>query len=374
MFSEQHPVLSPISWRIFDSTQHSILESICNVKLEDRSWLQASLPVNSGGLGIRSVVMLAPSAYLASAAGSSDILKSIPPSSLGTDNVGYPFHQDVIQLWSRGHSNAPPEPALAIHQKCWDSPVVEASVESLIAAADRKSSTRLLVACEKESGAWLTAPPISSVGLRLDDEVVRVAVGLCLGSALCMEHKCRHCGQMVDTSGTHGLSCRQSEGRLPRHSALNDVIHRSLAAIQIPAKLEPTGLCRSDGTRPDGISITPWSRGKALVWDATCHDSFAASNISLSSSKAGAVADKAAAAKRNLYRDLCTSHHFVPVAFETTGVFGKDAALFLKELGNCTRSHTSDPLSYLRLCQRISVTIQRFNCTAILGTCNNNYS
>ena len=123
---------------------------------------------------------------------------------------------------------------------------MEASVESLIAAADPKSSTRLLAACEKESGAWFTAPPISSVGLRLDDEVVRVAVGLRLGSALCVEHKCRHCGQMVDTSGTHGLSCRQSEGRLPRHSALNIVIHRSLTAIQIPAKLEPTGLCRSD--------------------------------------------------------------------------------------------------------------------------------
>ena len=32
------------------------------------------------------------------------------------------------------------------------------------------------------------------------------------------------------------------------------------------------------------------------------------------------IADKAAAAKRRLYSELCSSHHFVPVAVESTGV------------------------------------------------------
>ena len=37
---------------------------------------------------------------------------------------------------------------------------------------------RLLVAMAKESGAWLGIMPISSVGLCLDDNTIRVAVGL----------------------------------------------------------------------------------------------------------------------------------------------------------------------------------------------------
>ena len=45
------------------------LTKTCNNSLTDDQWTQASLPVWSGGLGIRSVSTLASSAFLASAAG-----------------------------------------------------------------------------------------------------------------------------------------------------------------------------------------------------------------------------------------------------------------------------------------------------------------
>jgi len=44
------------------------LSTIANYNLDDAAWDQASLPVKEGGLGIRSVAVLAPSAFLASAA------------------------------------------------------------------------------------------------------------------------------------------------------------------------------------------------------------------------------------------------------------------------------------------------------------------
>lgn len=31
--------------------------------------------------------------------------------------------------------------------------------------------------------------------------------------------------------------------------------------------------------RVDGVTIFPWSHGRQLAWDATCVDSFCASNI-----------------------------------------------------------------------------------------------
>ena len=52
----------------FDMVLKNELETILNVQLSDTQWKQASLPVHMGGLGVRSACMLAPSAFLASAA------------------------------------------------------------------------------------------------------------------------------------------------------------------------------------------------------------------------------------------------------------------------------------------------------------------
>ena len=50
----------------------------------------------------------------------------------------------------------------------------------------------------KETGAWLTVPPVSSLGLRLEDDAVRMGIGLCLGVPLCSAHTCNQ----VDVRGT----------------------------------------------------------------------------------------------------------------------------------------------------------------------------
>ena len=119
--------------------------------------------------------------------------------------------------------------------------------------------------------------PYRSVGLRLDDDSMRIAVGLRLGTPLCGPHQFCNCGQDVDSTGRHGLSCKYSKGRSFRHAALNNIICRALSSANIPSQLEPPGLSRVDGRRPDGVSIMPWSAGKPLVWDATCSDTFVAS-------------------------------------------------------------------------------------------------
>ncbi len=73
----------------------------------------------------------------------------------------------------------------------------------------------------------------------MDNDSIRVAVGLHLGSALCIPHDCALRGPQVDETGVHALSCRKSKGKLPHHSYLNDIIKRALTAIDIPCALEP---------------------------------------------------------------------------------------------------------------------------------------
>ena len=50
--------------------------------MNDNQWTQATLPAKNGGLGIRSMIVLVPSAFLASAAGTPRIKSDILPVKL----------------------------------------------------------------------------------------------------------------------------------------------------------------------------------------------------------------------------------------------------------------------------------------------------
>jgi len=65
----------------------------------------------------------------------------------------------------------------------------------------------------------------------------------------------------------------------------------------IPATKEPVGLLRSDGKRPDGLTLVPWQSGKPLTWDVTVAQTHAASYVSSTARKAGAAAEMAATRK-----------------------------------------------------------------------------
>ena len=55
-------------------------------------------------------------------------------------------------------------------QKAWDRPVAVASASSLISEASPIARARLLASQQKEAGAWLTAPPLSALGLWMNND------------------------------------------------------------------------------------------------------------------------------------------------------------------------------------------------------------
>ena len=250
-----------------DLTLRSAISTITNSHLDDDAWTQASLPVKAGGLGIRSAVHLAPSAFLSSTSACNKLVHHILPPRF--NSKGVPQAEAALTLWSQGHDSPPPPSPASHHQKAWDSCTVEAIADSLLDNAQNAlSRARLLAASTKESGAWLNALPITSLGLRMDDDTIRVAVGLCLGTSLCRPHTCHHCGTEVDHLGTPVLSCKHSEGRHHHHAALNDTIHWALTSAHIPSRLEPTGICRSDGKRPDSITVVLRYKGQRSVFES----------------------------------------------------------------------------------------------------------
>ena len=170
--------------------------------------------------------------------------------------------------------------------------------------------------------------------------------------------------------GKHGLSCRWSEGRHYRHVAMNDIIHRALISAGVPARREPPGLLRSDGKRPDGGSVVPWRSGKCLVWDAMSVDTHAPSYRNLAVQAAGAVATRAESLKEEKYAGLLNTHEFVPIAVESSGVFGPQSLAFVKELGRRLRYQTGEEKATAYLIQRLSIAVQRGNAISILEVAN----
>ncbi|KAJ4434168.1 hypothetical protein ANN_16490 [Periplaneta americana] len=106
---------------------------------------------------------------------------------------------------------------------------------------------------------------------------------------------------------------------------INDIIKRALLSAGFPTILEPIGINRSDGKRPDGSTLTPWSKGKSLLGDATGYKTFASSYLSKTSKLAGSAAASAVTIKRNKYLDLLDRYNFVVFAVESMGPWCSEA-------------------------------------------------
>ena len=346
----------------FDDLQRSALSRVCNVSLTDDQWLQASLPVRSGGLGFRRVSSLASSAFLASAAGTRLLQEQL------LTRAAIVRDEDYDRCLAARPQHTVPDALVSNQQRAWDGLIVQDEFSQLLEKySDPQHRARLLAAAADHSGDWLHALPITACGLHLDDEAVRVAVGLRLGCTLCESHTCR-CGTLVGTRGEHAFSCKRSSARIQRHTYVNDVIWRALQRAAVPSTKEPTGLVRGDGKRPDGLTLLPWQSGRCATWDVTVVDTLGSAYLQQSAIKAASAAETAADRKKTKYAAIEQSHTFIPVALETMGPMCASAVEFVQDIGHKATEVTSDPRETQFLFQRISIAVQRFNAVCLADT------
>ncbi|GAV06471.1 hypothetical protein RvY_16455 [Ramazzottius varieornatus] len=97
--------------------------------------------------------------------------------------------------------------------------------------------------------------------------------------------------------------------------------------------LEPLGIPRDDGLRPDRKTIIPWKNGKELVWDVTVVDTLAKSYVGKTSEKVGAAAEDAEERKNQKYQGIASQYLFVPLGFETFGSWGPAATELINAIG-----------------------------------------
>ena len=149
---------------------------------------------------------------------------------------------------------------------------------------------------------------------------------------------------------------------------INNIIKRSLDTAGLHSILEPVGLDRGDGRRPDGMTSSPFKGGKALAWGATCTDSFSTSNLCSTILNPSSASCAAVDLKGQKYYQLVADIEFVPVADETSGIIGSAGCSLLTDIGHRILWATNDPCQMSYIFQQISVAIIRGNALSITAS------
>ena len=208
---------------------------------------------------------------MGSAFGASDFLTTIFPETF--EDVSF---TKALEKWSSLTNEQ--ESPLDGTQKNWSQPVYVKTAQGFISRMDDNRSKVFNAHHGKFGSQRLNVVPCKNLGLKLDDQQLRISIGLRLGANICVAHTC-HCGKRVERDGLHGLSCTKSAGCFSPHATLNSLIKQTLGSLDLPSLFEPRGLYRTDGKRPDGDTIIPWEIGKQLVWDVTVVDALAPSCV-----------------------------------------------------------------------------------------------
>ena len=208
----------------------------------------------------------------------------------------------------------------------------EAHQSALLNEVDQAARARLLSASCRESGAWVSAVPLTqhhalnpeefSSGIRMR---LGLPVPLARGMSSCPNRKC---SAAVDAEGLHLLSCGMGPGRVRLHDRMVRAWHSAILCTGLRATVEPRGLY-PDQRRPD-IVVPDFENGRNLHLDFSATHPCLPSNIAVSSRSAGAAAAKREREKRTLYSD-CVGI-FTPLVCEHHGRWGEAALKLLKAL------------------------------------------
>ena len=194
--------------------------------------------------------------------------------------------------------------------------------------------SRLSAVAAAHSGDWRHALPISACGLRLSMRPSELPLDLdsAVGIDICQPEACP-CGVLVDGKGI--MRYHASSRQAVSHGTTQSMIFftASYTMAHIPCVMEPSGLVRTNGKRPDGLTLIPWQQGKCLTWDVSIVNPLAPSYVNSTALVPGGVAEFAAERKISKYSTLPASYLFQPLSLESLGAVNSSAITFNTDLG-----------------------------------------
>ena len=359
------------SYESFDGLMRDTLGTILGSQIDDLQWMQSSLPVSMGGLGLRNATTHAAGAYAVSIAHSTPIIDSIlgPRSSR-------PSATEAVSLMN---SSISPTSSLSFDdlKKTAQIHVTHAidlrQQELTIALASTiRDKARINCVSLSKSGDWLNAIPSYAFNLHMPAAEFRAAIKYRLGIPLFLtDGPCPACEADSDAFGDHAIACGFQGDRNSRHNIIRDEIFNTAKAAGLRPTKEELGIVDDDNSRPADIKVPMWIRGKDVAFDVTVTSPLSASYVERSSRDASHTLNSSTDNKHRKHGDACRRKNvvFCPLAVQTLGSWHPDAFAELKRLGLALakRSPGDERVIMNHFFQRLAVVLQRGNAHLLLS-------
>ena len=349
------------------------------------SWLQASLPVRQGGLGLREAVRMSSSAFTGSCNSvrslcsrllpttplleetvpnsnySSPDFSAFPGESAAKDHIRslVPDSLDIIDLTSSSQHDL---------QRLLNTKLSTTILEK----ASLRDCARLNTISAPHAGAWLRAIPNPNLSLAMPQREFIIAVCTWLGIPFFppppSSKRCS-CGQVLDSYGDHLLGCGEGNWRNRRHNTLADVAFEALLSDNANCSCEQR-LCGDSNARPGDIYHPDFERGRPTYFDITVRNSLQPTYMVKAACQAGVAAEAGEREKDSSYKDIVSENGgvFYPLVVESLGLWSPSSLQTLKSICRRTTFHRhltmSQAMSYFH--QRLSIKLWLYNAKIIL--------
>jgi hypothetical protein len=339
-------------------------------------------------LGLRSLYLHAPAAYVASVANThADCQRLLPSLSSPLESFGSLAGRALEKLQASLLSAdrlSLPVPS-TVQQRELSSALDRATLRRLVDdAASLSHKAHLQLVQQPGAGAWLQAPPSPALGLHVEPRLYRVMLQQRLRlPVLDTEAPCALCDGIADVYGDHARSCACGGDRVKRHNLLRNALAARLSSAGFSPELERPGLLPADpesvttssasGRRPADIWVPSWNLHGGVALDLAVTSGLRVDVLPTTAADGGhpAVSYEGRKCRHANTEQACKAagFAFLPVVAEACGggwgpvalsVFRRAAA------GRAASSGESVDCESGRLLEALSIILHRENARAVL--------
>ena len=360
------PSLSVKALELFDQDVRSCLSQSTSVDLTDVSWNQAQLSLSRGGLGMRSLMLHAPAAYIASVCSSGYGLQSLTHLTHAVEMFNVCVAPaDKILLDSLASSN--------INQKMLSSKLDDYQLQGIFNRSSVADRAHLLSISAPHSSSWLSVVPSEGLGLHFEPNQYNVALKWWLGLDTSCGSSCAFCPDSILDPLRPPCVHVQTRGRRSScHNLLRDVFADSCRLAHLPVKLEVGNNLTPDHdhSRPADVLVHNWSLGKPAAFDFCVTSPLNSLILSEAGVSSGVAAQASEIRKHNSNDAKCVELGWVciPLVVETYGAWGQEAVKTFAQLASRLAIACSKPKSVIinEIYGRLNTCLMRSISSAIL--------
>ncbi|KAL5500379.1 hypothetical protein EMCRGX_G011931 [Ephydatia muelleri] len=316
------PSLAMTSLQLFDEDVRRSFSLCTAVDTTDVAWQQAQLSLSRGGLGMRSLSLHSPAAFIA---------------SLCFSGYGSPSNHHLSDAIQTFNESVSPSDAIqsdglvssTVHQNQLSSKIDIHQFNNILIISSVADKARLLSVSSPHAASWLTVVPSEGLGLHLEPSVFQVAVKWWLGLDTSNGSLCALCpNNALDPLGHLATTCNKGGDVVTRHNQLRNVLAETCRRAHLSVKVEMGSNLTSehDHSRPADILLPNWALGKPAAFDIPVTSPLNPKIVSVAGLSAGAAALSTEERKHTENDPKCNALGWccVPLVTESYDAWGKE--------------------------------------------------